>query len=416
MRISLESSVAKSVVLLVVGGLLLPYSIVALSRYRSARLAENNDRASLERVVAMEPGDAEYRERLGRYALYVDQDAPAALKHYKIAAGLNSFSARNWLGVAHSELILGDDRAALSAINEALTVDPRTPAVAWEAGNLLVTIGQTDAALQQFRFVLGNDPAMLLQGLQLISRLEASPAKAAQIALPPDPTVHFAYINLLAQSGHLKEAKEVWPVMMSLHQPFDVKNSFFLISALIHSGDTISAMECWNDLAKVNPEIGRLQQPGNLIQNSSFEYPILNGGFDWNYLPSPEVDIKNETSDAHQGQRSLLVTFQGQRTSDVGMHQYVLLEPNTRYRFSGYLKSDLQSANGVRFMLVDMKAQKHLFDTEDSINDHNWKEFTAEFTTGSETSLGLLLMGRSNTTLIRGSVLIDDLRLEKVSR
>jgi hypothetical protein len=128
------------------------------------------------------------------------------------------------------------------------------------------------------------------------------------------------------------------------------------------------------------------------------------------------VDIKNEISDAHQGHRSLLVTFQGQRTSDVGMHQYVLLEPNTRYRFSGYMKSDLQSANGVRFMLVDMKAQKHLFDTEDSINDHKWKEFTAEFTTGSETSLGLLLMGRSNTSLIRGSVLIDDLRLEKVSR
>ena len=98
------------------------------------------------------------------------------------------------------------------------------------------------------------------------------------------------------------------------------------------------------------------------------------------------------------------------------MHQYVLLEPNTRYRFSGYMKSEIQSANGVRFMLVDMKAEKHLFDTDDSINDRGWKEFTAEFTTAADTSLGLLLMGRSNTTLIRGSVLIDDLRLEKVSR
>ncbi len=416
MRISLESRIAKSAVLLVVGGLLLPYSIVALSRYRSARLAENNDKASLERVVGMEPGDAEYRERLGRYSLYIDQDAATALKHYRIAAALNSYSARNWLGIAHSELILGHDKGALSAINAALSVDPRTPSVAWEAGNLLVAIGQTDAALQQFRFVLANDPAMLIQGLQLISRLEASPAKAARIALPPDPTVHFAYINLLAQSGHLDRAKEAWPVLMSLHQPFDPRNSFFLLSTLIHSGDTKSAMECWDDLAKVDPEIARLQQSGNLIQNASFEYPILNGGFDWTYLPSPEVDIKNETSDAHQGRRSLLVSFQRQRTSDIGMHQYVLLEPNTRYRFSGYMKSDLQSANGLRFVLVDMKSQKHLFDTDDSINDRVWKEFTAEFRTAEDTSLGLLLMGRSATTLISGSVLIDDLHLEKVSR
>jgi hypothetical protein len=142
----------------------------------------------------------------------------------------------------------------------------------------------------------------------------------------------------------------------------------------------------------------------------------LNGGFDWNYLPSPEVDIKNETSDAHEGNRSLLVTFQGQRTTDIGMHQYIALEPNTRYRFSGYMKSNLQSANGVRFVLVDIKAQKHLFDTEDSVNDRAWKEFRAEFTTAGDTKLGLLMIGRSSTTLIRGSVLVDDLRLEKVSR
>jgi tetratricopeptide (TPR) repeat protein len=416
MRIRLESRVAKLTVLLVVGGLLLPYSIVALSRYRSARLAERNDKASLEKAMVMQPGDATYRERLGHYALYVDQDAAKALQHYRIAAALNPYSAQNWLGVAESELILGDDQGALSAVNQALTVDPRTPSVAWEAGNVLVTIGQVDAALQQFRFVLANDPAMLIQGLQLISRLEASPTKAAQIALPPDPAVHFAYINLLAQSGQLTEAKEVWHVLLGLHQPFDPKQSFFFLNLLIRSGDAASAMQCWNDLARANPDLGRLQQKGNLIQNSGFEYEILNGGFDWNYLPSSETDLKNETSDSHEGRRSLLVTFQGQRTSDVGMHQYVLLEPNTRYHFSGYMRSDLQTANGVRFMLIDLKSQKHLFDTDDSVNDHQWKEYTADFVSPGDTTLGLIMMGRSNTTLIRGKLLVDDLRLEKVQR
>jgi hypothetical protein len=414
MRIPLESKAAKLTVLLFVGGLLLPYCLVALSRYRSARLAEKDDKVSLERAMLMEPGDANYRERLGRYSLYVEQDATKALEHYRIAAELNPYSAHNWLGVAQSQLILGDERAALSAINQALTVDSRTPSVAWEGGNLLVTIGQVDAALQQFRFVLANDPAMLIQGLQLISRLEASPAKAAQIALPPDPSIHFAYINLLAQSGQIKEAKEVWPVMMGLHQPLDPRQSFYFLGILIRSGDSGAAMQYWNELAKVNPEIGRLQQPGNLIQNGGFEYPILNGGFDWLYLPSADVDLNNETSDSHEGKRSLLVTFHGKRTSDVGMHQNVVLEPNTRYHFSGFMKSNLQTANGVRFMLVDVKTQRHLFDTDDTVDDRQWKEYVADFTTPADVGLAVFLMARSNNTLIRGRLLVDDLHLEKV--
>jgi tetratricopeptide (TPR) repeat protein len=415
-RIRLDSSVAKITVLLFVAGLLIPYSIVALSRYRAARLAEKNDRASLELALLMQPGDAEYHQRLGQYSLYVDQDAGKAAQQFQVAALINPHSARNWLGLAQSEMILGNDRAAISAVNQALIADPRTPSVAWESGNLLVTVGQVDQALQEFRFVLANDPAMLIQGLQLISRLETSPAKAARIALPPDPSVQFAYINLLAQSGQMKEAKEVWSVLMDMHQPFDPKQSFFFLNLLIRSGDFGAARQYWDELARVNPEIARLQSSGNLIQNASFEYPILNGGFDWLYLPSQEVDLKNEISDAHDGSRSLLITFHGQRTSDVGMHQYVVLEPNSRYHFSGYMRSDLQTANGVRFMLIDLKTQKHYLDTADSLEDRQWKEYAADFMTGAEPELAVLMIGRANNTLVRGNLLVDDLHIEKVKQ
>jgi hypothetical protein len=80
------------------------------------------------------------------------------------------------------------------------------------------------------------------------------------------------------------------------------------------------------------------------------------------------------------------------------------------------MKSDLESANGVRFTLVDLKNQVHLFDTDESVSDHQWKEYTADFTTSADTSLAVILMGRSGLTLIKGNLLVDDLRLEKVQR
>lgn len=415
MRISLESNAAKLAVMVVVGGLLVPYSIFAVTRYRAARVAERNDKASLLRAVAIEPGDAAYRERLGHYALYIDQDASTALQHYSVATALNSYSARNWLGVAHSQLILGDDRAALAAIDQALMVDPRTPSVAWEAGNLLVATGKTDQALEQFRLVLANDPTMLLQGLELIHRLEPSAARAAQTALPSDPAIYFAYINLLTQDGDMEGAKQVWPALMNLHRSFDIQQSFFFLSHLMQS-DAPSAMKFWKELGSIEPEIARIQEPGNLVENAGFENAFLNGGFDWSYSPSSEVDIKSETSDSREGRHSLLVTFLGRRTSDVGIHQFVVLEPNTRYHFRGYMKSGLQTANGVRFMLIDVKSQKHLFDTDASSSDREWKEYTADFTTPADTNLAVLMIGRGETTLIQGNLLVDDLHLEKVGQ
>lgn len=413
MRIRLESRIAKLTVLTAVAGLLILYCGLAWSRYRAARVALNEDLISLQRITLMQPGDAEYRERLARYYLYVDQNAAQALKNYQRAVSLNPYSARGWLGIAQAELILGDEMAAKSAVDRALNADPNTPSIAWEAGNLLIAAGQVPQALQKFRFVLANDPGMRIQALQLVRRLEDSPSRAAELALPPDPDIHFNFINLLAQSGDLEAAKQVWPVVMRLRTPFEAKQSFFLLSALIRSGDGATAFQYWEDMAKLLPEVGRIKQPDNLIRNGSFEYPILNGGFDWTYLPSTGADLRNELSDAYEGKRSLLVRFHGVRTSDIGTHQYLLLEPNTHYKFKGYIKANLQTANGFRFMIVDSIDSKRLLETDEAVDERQWKELSGEFTTGANTRMAVLLIGRNTTSLVSGTLQIDDLTLSK---
>lgn len=421
MRIRLQSRPAKLLAFAATLALLTPYCLIAAGRYRAARLAAKDDRASLERAIAMQPNDADFREHLARILLFSDQNASEALRNYRIATGMNPYSSTSWLGLAQTQLILGNQAASLQATKNAVEVDPTTPSVAWEAANLFITNGQTDAALREIRFTLANDPAMLLQGLQLVHRLEPSVPKAVEIGIPRDAATYLAFITILARQRDdrkkdpLEDAKAVWPLLMSLHQSFDPKASFYFLDSLIKSGDAQDAIQYWNQMAKLSPEVARLTQSGNLIHNPSFEYDTLNGGFDWIYLSSQEVDLRSETSDAHEGRRSLLITFLGQRTSDVGMHQYIVLEPNTRYRFRGFMKSDLQTANGLQFMLVDLANQKHLFETSDSVDDRHWKEFSAEFVTSPATHLCTLMMVRSGGTLVRGNALIDDLRLEKIT-
>jgi tetratricopeptide (TPR) repeat protein len=422
MRIRLQSRPAKLLAVAATLALLTPYCLIALGRYRAARLAAGDDRASLERAIAMQPNDADFREHLARILLFSDQNAPEALRNYRIATGMNPYSSSSWLGVAQAQLILGNQAASLQATKNAVEVDPTTPSVAWEAANLFITNGQTDAALPQIRFVLANDPGMLLQALQLVHRLEPSVPKAVEMGIPRDAATYLAFITMLAREKDeskkdpLEDAKAVWPLLMGLHQSFDPKSSFYFLDSLIESGEATDAIEYWNEMAKRSFEVARVTQPGNLIHNPGFEYDILNGGFDWRYLGSQEVDLRSETSDAHEGRRSLLITFLGQRTSDVGMHQYIVLEPNTRYRFRGFVKSDLRTANGLQFTMVDLAGQKHLFDTVDSVDDRHWKELSTEFVTGPNTRLCTLMMTRAGGTLVRGNALVDDLRLEKVTQ
>lgn len=416
MRLRLESKIAKFLTFAVVIALLAPYSYVAWSRYHAAQVAEAGDRDSLERAVELQPGDAAYQERLARYMLFVDQDAAGALAHYRIAADIDPYSARSWLGVAQSQLILGDSDAALKAIDHALEVDPQTPSVRWEAGNLLITLGQVPRAMQQFRFTLENDPFMVAQGLQLIRRM-AAPSDAAKYALPPDPAIYATFIDMLLQNKDLDGARQVWPHLIALHKSFDPHLSYFYITSLAVSGDLDGAVAAWKDLEKVLPEIARLQQGNNLIHNAGFEYPISNGGFDWTLPDTYQRPLlQNDISDPHEGRRSLMVSFDATRPSSIGVCQFLVLEPNTRYKFTGFMKAKLETANGLRFAILDPKTGTRLMETDDVVESRQWKELSVEFHTGPEKRLYLLNIERTGNTLVRGSAWIDDLRLVKESQ
>jgi tetratricopeptide (TPR) repeat protein len=416
MRLRLESATAKLVTLAVALALLTPYSVIAWSRYRVARIAMKRDRDSLQRAVDLQPGDATYQERLGRYLLFVDQDAAAAKAHYKLAAALNPYSARTWLGLAQSDLILGNSAEALAAVQRALDADPHTPSVAWESGNLFLALGETQRALQQFRYTLATDPQMLGEGLQLIRRME-SPAEAAKVAFPPDPLVYVTFINMLLQSKDINGAKQVWPELLALNKPFDPKLSFYYLSALIGSGDLDSAAQAWTDLEKISPAVARLRRDGNLIHNASFEYPVLNGGFDW-LLPGtshPDPLLQNDISNAHEGSHSLMASFHDTRPGEVGIHQLLILDPNSRFRFTGYIRADLETANGLRFVIIDASSQKRVLETPEVIDGMRWIQLSGEFKTGPEKHLYYLLIERTGTTLVRGNAWIDDLQLVKES-
>src|SRR5579872_141799 len=157
----------KQIVLATALLLSIPYLWWVQKQGRAATAIQTIDLPSFKRAVELEPGDAHYHHLLGRLYLLVEQDIPSAIHEFQTATELNPHDSQTWLDLAIAERMQGDLEAQGKAVEQALRMDPRTPQVAWDAANFLLSEGQNDRALEQFRTVLESDPTRTHEALEL---------------------------------------------------------------------------------------------------------------------------------------------------------------------------------------------------------------------------------------------------------
>src|SRR5438270_2572247 len=150
--------------------LTLPYLFWIQNHYRASVAAEELSRTALEKAVHLEPQNAEYHDLLGRFYLFASQEPKKADAELQTAARLDANSSRYWLDVATVKGLLADTEAQRKALQNALKADPKTPKVAWEAGNFFLAGGKQVDALESFKIVIENDPLGLRPAFELCWR------------------------------------------------------------------------------------------------------------------------------------------------------------------------------------------------------------------------------------------------------
>ncbi len=156
MEIPLNSAWRKRLVIGAASALCLAYVLLAGRLFVASVFSERPEIASLQRAARLDPGNAEYRNHVGRYFALVAQDPGAAIEPYRAALQLNPHSARYWFDLASAYQVLGDTSNQSMALEHAIEADPTTPDVAWEAANFYLVQGDNEKALREFRVVLQN--------------------------------------------------------------------------------------------------------------------------------------------------------------------------------------------------------------------------------------------------------------------
>jgi tetratricopeptide (TPR) repeat protein len=411
MQIPFNKPGQKWLVAVVAVGLAATYLSVAGRECLAAWYGEHVDLAGLQRAAKLDPGNADYRDRLGRYYYLIAHDPSAAIEPYQTAVQLNPHSARFWFDLASAYQVLGDTSNQTGALEHAIQADPTTPDVAWEAANFYLVQGDDEKALREFRIVLGNDPHLAGLAIQFCWRINPDVDMLLRDVVPP--RAYIAFLTLLMTKQETGATKKVWAALMATPESFEQRYVYNYIKYLFDHKDVEEARLVWQQAAPRFALSSYLPTRNNLIVNGDFSLDVLNGGFDWQYEKQSSVALSLDSSDFHSGHHSLLITFDGPGVNDAGIRQFIAVQPNDHYEFSAYYKDgELEGPGGPHITIQDAYTQAVLYDSDELKEAGFWKSVTGEFTTGTDCKLLVLHVRRlPEGSPIRGKLWIGDFRL-----
>jgi tetratricopeptide (TPR) repeat protein len=375
------------------------------------------------RATRLEPGNAEYWFRLGRYRQmdFEHSDLPLAITYYRRAVTIDSHSATYWMHLASAYEMVGYLAEAQKAFRAAELVYPISGEVAWRYGNFLLRHGDLSEGFFEIRRAIATN--FQFAGAAVIGclRVSGNIERVLDQAIPAHADVYLEALDSLVAEREIDAALAVWRRLAELHPSFEMRRAFTLLDALIGQDRIEEAQRVWQQALKFAGQRAGSSSGGSLVWDGGFEGNLVNGGFGWRQLPVAEASFQSDTGTFHSGSRSLRISFDGSSNLDFShLVQYVPVKPGTRYRFAAYLRTEeISTDSGIRFWISDPHRTGAVdVLTQNLVGTHPWSLQETEVTTGPQTRLLAIslrrLPSRKFDNKLRGTVWIDDVSLTPV--
>jgi len=388
----------------------------------AAMLANKPTAGNLERAVKFDPGNADYRMRLGSLYEYnpVDMQVGKAEENFRRATSLDPYDAQTWLDLAAALQLQGRAGEAEACWRRADLLAPRLPAYQWPLANFYLLQGNTDEALRHFKLVLAGTSQYDSIVFQRAWKATDDAGKILEEVIPERAQTEFNYLNFLVSQHRLGDAAPVWKRILEGSEEFIPKDTSPYIDTLIAGHKPDEAYQVWTDLQKKGLVRSASAPSGaNLIFNGDFEDEFLNFGFAWRIAPAEGVYAGVDSSTYHSPSHALMVQFPGKENFDyANVYQYVKVSAGQAYHLQALMKTEgITTDSGPRLEVYDAydpaildKMTEDLTGTTDA-----WTNLPLDFVTGPKTQLLVVrlkrLPSRKLDNLIAGRVWLDDVRL-----
>jgi tetratricopeptide (TPR) repeat protein len=374
----------------------------------------------VERGTALEPGNADGWDRLGRLREWdiENPDPSQAIADYRKALDQNPLSAHYWVDLASAYEAIGDVTHAREAFERARIVYPTSAEVAWNYGNFLLRQQQSENGNAEIRRAVQTDPKLLPQAIQLAWRSNHDVNQLLDDVLPANVDAYFQAIEFFTSHNEAEPALPIWQHLVALGKPFPLPRSFPFLDELIREDQAKDVRRVWRE-ALTAAGIPH-DDPANhsLIWNGDFTQDFKNGGLDWRWSSPIGTAIDFDSPPPSAVGRSVRVEFNGGTNLDLLQpFEYVPVEPNRTYHFHAYLRTEaIKTESGVRFLITDPHHGGRVdVLTENLTGSHPWAPVDADVTTWAGTHFLIVGLRRIPSRLFEGwlggTVWIADLSL-----
>ena len=400
--------------------------LLALLCYQGGKLwladrdIRSNSLAKLERGVALEPGNADGWDALGRFRQldFTNPDPSGALVAYEHAVGANPLSAHHWMNLAEAYETSGDIARARDAFQHARSVYPLSAEVSWNYGNFLLRQDQSAQGYAEIHHAVQSDPRLLTLAISRTWRASRDTNVLLDQVLPADTDAYLLALDYFATTKQMDPALVVWQRLAALGKPIVLARSFPFLDELIAEDRSSDAQSVWSNalaLAGLNHD-----EPlrHSLIWNGDFAQDFVGGGLGWRWHTPIGVDFAFDTVPQAYGVRSAQIVFGGGSNLELTEpQQFVAVEPNRSYRFHAYMKTDsITTEMGIRFSITDPNHSGAVsVSTENFTGSHPWTATDVDVVTSPQTHFLLVRLRRDASRMfdnkLGGTVWIADVTL-----
>jgi len=360
--------------------------------------------------------NATYQYILGKFYHYSSEfpDLNKATRHYRNSLQLSPLQAGCWLDLSKAYLTAGLTRDADAALNKAIKLNPKNPAIMWETGVFCLMKSNVDMAVKAFKKFILLEPEGQEDVYDMLWKLQLEPHDILTNLIPDSYPYYRGYLLYLISTERITESKELWNRIELLPKEDELylRYTDFLISEHLYE----DAERVWKVFTD-RKFIKRKESQPSLLWNSSFDLDMQNSGFDWRVGKADGVKIFLERDVFISGSRSLGVTFDGTQNPDITVaSQFVRVIPGAKYLLRGYIKSNsLTTTNGL-FLSVAGYDCRGLYKKSDAVTGTNlWKELSIEFETPPACSIVSINIKRERSykldNKISGIAWVDEISL-----
>jgi len=379
---------------------------------------------AIEHATRWDPDNPQYFDAFaGITHLYADADTPTQIiPLYDRAVSLSPEKAEYWADLATAYDWAGRTSDAQRAYRHALELFPNSPQLNWTVANFEIRTGRIADGLAALRKVLLGDD-IPPQTVFALATNATSDNSAILNEMPPQAGLFFAYLDFQIENGRMNDAQATWNRLLGLNLPFDVRQAFPYLDALINQKKIRGLMQAWSALATRFPaQIHAPDLNGNRIMNGEFRFDIINGGLDWRIVPTEGATVSLDSTNSFEGRSSLRIDFDGNHNLDYGNFlQFVPVKPDTHYRVQAFMRTGgITTDSGPRLQIYDAYDMRKLFlSTENLTGTTAWKDEELDFQTPADTQLLIVKIARPISQKfdneIAGSVWLNDVRLTERS-